>query len=143
MNKILILDNLGTAAAVPDQQTAQPDQAQTIGEAVRSCLQTSLTGEAQNFRSWVAATHRKFKDLQHLALATTAIACLLSCCMLLASVWQARHITRQAEAQLQYFQKQVASAPDAFTELRRENWEPTGKTLTQRGRTFIELRAAK
>jgi hypothetical protein len=63
--------------------------------------------------------------------------------MLVASVWQARRITRQAEAQLQYFQKQAAASPDAFTDLRRGNWAPAGKPITQKGRTFIELKAAK
>ncbi|MGA2245879.1 MAG: hypothetical protein ABSH48_12830 [Verrucomicrobiota bacterium] len=135
------MDNL--EAAIPERQPGQEEESQRIVEAVRSCLQTSLVGEAQNFRSWVAAAHRKFKDLQNLALGLTAITCLLSSCMLVASVWQARRITRQAEAQLQYFQKQAAASPDAFTDLRRGNWAPAGKPITQKGRTFIELKAAK
>lgn len=141
MNENLVLDNLDEA--VPERQCAREEETQRIADAVRTCLQTSLAGEAQNFRSWVAASHRKFRDLQWIALATTAIACLLSCGMLLASVWQAHRITRQAEAQLQYSQKQGVAAPDVFTELRRENWAPTGKLITQSGRTFTELKAAK
>ena len=141
MNTTSILDNL--EAAQPERQQAQEEETQRIADAVRSCVQTSLAGEAQNFRSWVAATHRKFKDFQRLALAITTITCLLSCFMLLASIWQAHRVTRQAEAQLQYFQNQAAASPDAFAELRQENWEPTGKLITQKGRTFIELKAAK
>ena len=141
MNTTSILDNL--EAAQPERQQAQEEETQRIADAVRSCVQTSLAGEAQNFRSWVAATHRKFKDFQRLALAITAITCLLSCFMLLASIWQAHRITRQAEAQLQYLQNQAAVSPDAFAELRRESWEPTGKLITQKGRTFIELKAVK
>ncbi len=141
MNNTSMLDNL--EAAIPERQQAPEDETQRIVDAVRSCLQISLAGEAQNFRSWVAATHRKFKSFQHLALATTAITCLLSCFILLASVWQAHRITRQTADQLQFIQKQSAAAPDAFAELRRANWEPTGKPITQRGRTFIELKAAK
>jgi hypothetical protein len=141
MNKTSMLENL--AAAIREPQQVQEEETQRIVDAVRSCLQISLVGEAQNFRSWVAASHRKFRDLQRLALATTAIACLLSGFMLLASLWQAHRITRQTADQLQYIQKQSAASPDAFTELRRENWEPTGKLITQRGRTFIELKAAK
>jgi len=141
MSETIILDNL--EAALPERQRPQAGETQIIVDAVRSCLQISLAGEAQNFRSWVAATHGKFKGFQRLALATTAIACVLSCLLLLASVWQAHRVTRQAEAQLQYFQNQGAASPDAFTQLRRENWEPTGKLITQKGRTFIELKAAK
>ena len=141
MNETSILDNLETA--IPERQQAQADESQKIVDVVRSSLQISLAGEAQNFRSWVAATHRKFKNFQQLAWATTVLTCLLSCFMLLASVWQAHRITRQAEAQLQYIQKQGAASPDAFTELRRQNWEPTGKPITQKGRTFIELKAVK
>jgi hypothetical protein len=122
---------------VPEIETRE------IVEAVRSCLQQSLAGEAQNFRSWVAAAHMKFKRLQRLALATTAITCLLSLCVFLASLWEARRITHQAEAQAQSLQLQAAANTDTFAELRRDNWEPTGKTITQKGRTFIELRAAK
>ena len=141
MNETSILAN--PEAALPERPKAQADESQRIVDAVRNSLQSSLAGEAQNFRSWVAATHRKFKNFQRLALATTALACLLSCSILLASVWQAHRITRQAETQLQFLQQQSATVPDAFTELRRENWEPTGKTITQRGRTFIELKAVK
>ena len=141
MNTTSILENL--EAAEPQCLPVQGDETQRIVDEVRSCLQISLTGEAQNFRSWVAAAHRKFRDLQRLALATTALACLLSCCMLLASLWQARRVTGQAEAQLQYFQKQAAVSPGAFAELSRENWEPAGKLITQKGRTFIELKAVK
>jgi len=141
MNTTSILDNPATA-----KQECRPVQGEATSEivdAVRSCLQVSLTGEAQNFRSWVAATHRKFNDLQRLGLATTAMTCLLSCGMLLASVWEARHITRQAEAQLQYFKTQTTAYPEGFAELTRANWEPTGKIITQKGRTFIELKEAK
>ena len=141
MNTTSILDNLETAQ--PERQQAQEEETQRIADTVRSCVQTSLAGEAQNFRSWVAATHKKFNGLQRLALAITAITCLLSCVMLLASIWQAHRVTRQAEAQLQYFQNQAAVSPDAYAELSRENWEPTGKLITQKGRTFIELKAAK
>jgi hypothetical protein len=125
-----------------EQPQAAAEETHRIEDTVRTCLQTSLAGEAQNFRSWVAATHRKFNSLQKVGLATTAMTCLLSCGMLLASVWQARHVTSQAEAQLQYLQKQ-APGPDAFADLRRQNWEPMGKLITQKGRTFIELKVAK
>lgn len=141
MNETSILDHLD--AAIPARPNTPAEETQKMVDTVRSCLQISLAGEAQNFRSWVAATHRKFKNFQQLALATTALTCLLSCFMLLASVWQSHRITRQAEAQLQLIQKQTAVSPDAFAVLRRENWEPTGKLITQRGRTFIELKAAK
>lgn len=140
MSTTFILDN--PEAAKQDQQ-AQEEETRRIAETVRSCLQTSLAGEAQNFRSWVAAAHGKFRDLQRLALATTATACLLSCVILLASVWQAHRITRQAEAQLQYLQKQAVAYPDAFAELKRDNWAPAGKPIPQKGRTFIELKAVK
>jgi len=141
MNTTSILDDLETAN--PGRQQAQNEETQRITDTVRSCVQTSLAGEAQNFRSWVAATHKKFNGLQRLALATTAMTCLVSCIMLLASVWQAHRITRQAEAQLQYFQQQTATSQDVFADLRRDNWEPAGKLITQKGRTFIELKAIK
>jgi len=136
-----ILDNLETVRS--EHLQAQEEDTQRIADTVRSCVQMSLAGEAQNFRSWVAASHRKFNSLQRLALATTALACLASCFMMLGGVWQAHRVTRQAEAQLQYFQNPSAASPDAFADLRRENWEPTGKLITQKGRTFIELKAAK
>jgi hypothetical protein len=139
MNTTSILDSL--EAAKPERH--QEEETQRIADAVRSCVQISLAGEAQNFRSWVAATHKKFNGLQRLALATTAMTCLVSCFMLLASVWQAHRITSQAAAQMQYFQNQAAASPDAFADLRKENWEPSGKLITQKGRTFIELKAAK
>ena len=136
-----ILDNL--EAANPERQQAQEIDTQSIADAVRSSVQISLAGEAQNFRSWVAASHRKFNSLQRLALVTTALACLASCFMMLGGVWQAHRVTRQAETQLQQFQSPSAASSDAFADLRRENWEPTGKLITQKGRTFIELKAAK
>jgi hypothetical protein len=142
MNTTSILDDLETAN--PGRQQAQHEETQRITDTVRNCVQTSLAGEAQNFRSWVAGTHKKFNGLQRLALVTTAISCSASCFMLLASVWQAHRITHQADAQLQYLQKQAPTSPeDVFADLKRENWEPTGKLITQKGRTFIELKAAK
>ncbi len=142
-NTTSMVDKLDSVELAPP--TARDNETREIIEAVRGCLQTSLAGEAQNFRSWVAAAHRKSRDFQKLALATTAMACLLSFGILLASVWQAHQLTRQAEAQLHYLlqQQPAAAAPSAFADLQRGNWQPTGKLITQKGRTFIELKAAK
>ncbi|HUC83923.1 MAG TPA: hypothetical protein VL970_01925 [Candidatus Acidoferrales bacterium] len=140
-NTTSISENLDSAE--PRRQSAPKVETQEIIEAVRSCLHVSLTGEAQNFRSWVAAAHRKSSNFQRLALATTAMACLFSLFILLATIWEARRITHQAEAQLHLLQQQAAASSDAFAELRRSNWQPAGKLITQKGRTFIELKSTK
>ena len=118
------------------------DENQEMVDAVKSCLQTALVGESQNFRSSVAAAHRKFNQQQRLALFTTVAACALGGLIMLASLWEARHITSQAAGQLEYLQKQI-NAADPFADLRRASWQPTGKLITQQGRTFVELKPVK
>lgn len=140
MNTNLTLENLD--AAPQDLAQFQEEEAQKMVDALKTCLQTALVGESQNFRSWVAGAQRKFNHLQRLALATTALACLFSSLMLLASLWEGRRITGMAEAQMQYFQRQAA-APNAFAELQRANWQPVGKLITIKGRTFVELKPGK
>jgi hypothetical protein len=142
-------DNLEPAQSVPPREPAPVDET-VIVEAVRNTVQVSLAGEAQNFRSWVAASHRKYTELQRLALATTALCGICGVGILLASVWEAHRVIRQADAQLSYLESQAPSqAPavavnaDGFAQLRQANWEPVGKLITQKGRTFIELRARK
>jgi hypothetical protein len=119
------------------------DESGRVLETLRSCLQSTLVGESQNFRSWIAASHRKFNDAQRLALATTAIACLVSLGVVLAGIGEAHRLMRQAQTQAPFVQGQAVSAADPFVKLRQGNWEPVGSLITQQGRTFIELKAAK
>jgi hypothetical protein len=132
-----------TNADSNEQQRRHEEETQKLTEAMKGCLQTALVGESQNFRSWVAASHRKFKDLQQLALITTALACLFSFLIVAASIWQAHRITRQATSQLQLAQNQATASADPFADLRRANWKPVGKLIGQNGRTFVELKAAQ
>lgn len=135
MNTNLVLD---------ERQHAQQEETQRLADALKSCLQAALVGESQNFRSWVAASHRKFKELQQLALIITALACLLSGLIMAGGIWQAHRLTRQAASQLQLVQSQLAvNTADPFSDLRHSNWKPVGKLITQNGRTFTELKAAK
>jgi hypothetical protein len=125
-----------------ERQQAQQEETQKMVEALRTCLQTSLVGESQNFRSSVAAAYRNLHRQQRLALALTALACVLSALVMWVSVWERRQVLRQTEARFEALQKQAA-APDPFADLRRANWAPVGRTITQNGRTFIELKPAK
>lgn len=79
----------GAENAKIERQQAQEEGTRKIIEAMRSCLQISLVGESQNFRSSVAAAHRKFNFHQRLALATTALACLLGALVVWSSVREA------------------------------------------------------
>jgi hypothetical protein len=64
---------------------------------------------------------------------------------MLAGIWQARRVMNRAESNWQIVQSQPPQAigPDVFSDLRQGNWQPTGKLITQKGRTFIELKPAK
>jgi hypothetical protein len=126
-----------------DRRQTPEEETQQMVEALKSCLQTSLVGESQNFRSTVAAAIRGLRHQQAMALAITALACLLSAAVLLGGMWEGRRITRQADARLQALQKQAALDADPFAELRRANWQPAGQLITQKGRTFIELKPAR
>jgi hypothetical protein len=141
MNSRLVLEN--GEAAKSDYHPVQWDGSDKIVEAVKSCLQTSLVGESQNFRSSVAAAQRKFNQAQRMALATTALACLFSLAVMLAGLWESHRIARQTEGRLQSLENQAAASPDSFAGLRQGNWQPVGKLITQQGRTFVELKPAK
>jgi hypothetical protein len=129
---------MNTNLMLDERQDAQ-DETQQLTATLKDCLHTALVGESQNFRSWVAGTHREFRKLQQLALITTALACLFSFLILAASVWQAHRITRQAAVQL----NQITASADPFEDLRQANWKPVGKVIAQNGRTFTELKATK
>lgn len=127
-----------------EREQAREEELKRTVEAVKSCLQTALLGESQTFRSWVAAAHRKFDERMRLATAMTALACLFSLLILAASLWEAHRITTRAEIQWQALRQPVAATgADPFLELRRQNWEPVGKLIIQKGRTFTELKAAQ
>jgi hypothetical protein len=126
-----------------DERQRAPDETQRLAAALKDCLQTALVGESQNFRSWVAGSHREFRKLQQQAFITTALACLFSFLILAASLWQAHRITRQAATQLPVSQNQLAASANPFADLQRANWKPVGKVITQNGRTFTELKATK
>ena len=142
MDTNLTLDSLNTDSDQKERRQTQEAEAHILVNAVKSSLQTLLVGESQNFRSSVAAAHRKFNHQQSLALFTTLAACVLGSLIVLASLWESRQITTKAAAELQSVQKQFSMA-DPFADLRRANWHPTGKLLTQQGHTFIELKPAK
>jgi hypothetical protein len=133
---------MNTNLMLDEQPRAQDEETQKMVEAVKSCLQTSLAGEAQNFRSWVAGSHRKFRELQRWALLTTALACVSSFLILAAGIWQAHRIVRQAAAQSQLMQNSATAGADPFANLRQANWKPAGKLITQNGHTFTELKPA-
>jgi len=121
---------------------AHEDESQAVVDAVKGCVQTALVGESQNFRSSVAAAHRKFSQQQRFAMFTTVAACAAGSLIMMASIWEAHRITNETANELQYIQKQI-TVTDAFADLRRANLQPTGKLITQQGRTFIELKPAK
>jgi hypothetical protein len=122
-----------------DERQGAQDEKQNLTATLKDCLHSALLGESQNFRSWVAASHREFKKLQQRAFITTALACLFSFLILAASLWQAHRITRSAAVQL----NQITASADAFADLRQANWKPVGKVIAQNGRTFTELKATK
>jgi len=140
MNAHLVLGDRGSNL---EHQHVSEDEAGKVLETVRSCLQSSLVGESQNFRSWVAAAHRKFNDAQRLALATTAVACLVSLGAVLAGIGEAHRIMTRAETRFSTVQGQSVAASDPFAKLRQGNWEPVGSLITQQGRTFVELKPVK
>jgi hypothetical protein len=142
MDTNLTLDSLTTDNDQLERPQTQENENQIVVDAVKSSLQTLLVGESQNFRSSVAAAHRKFNHQQSLALFTTLAACVLGSLIVLASLWESRQITTKAAVALQSLQKQT-NMTDPFADLRQANWRPTGKLLTQQGHTFIELKPAK
>ena len=73
--------NLTPPGAEPnprERRQTPEEETQQMVETLRTCLQTSLVGESQNFRSTVAAAIRGLRHQQTMALAITAIACFLA-----------------------------------------------------------------